>query len=159
MVCPRLPRGLWSHIVIRVFLLLGTVCPRHPPVLPSWGRSPICNPGTRVVTVVPQPSANLSHQQTPPWRDTVMSRSTTVNWMHYTNKLVQYQPVIITSRVCVCVKLYVCPVIGASSVKASWGSGGRTAMTLASLPDFQNQRTAHCLGSVRTHLDSTIAQL
>jgi len=34
---PCLPRGLWSHIVIRVFLLLGTVCPRHPPypVLPS----------------------------------------------------------------------------------------------------------------------------
>jgi len=32
-----LPRGLWSHIVIRVFLLLGNVCPRHPPcpVLPS----------------------------------------------------------------------------------------------------------------------------
>jgi len=29
--------GLWSHIVIRVFLLLGTVCPRHPPYpeLPS----------------------------------------------------------------------------------------------------------------------------
>ena len=26
-----LPRGLWPHIVIRVFLLLGTVCPRHPP--------------------------------------------------------------------------------------------------------------------------------
>jgi len=32
-----LPRGLRSHIVIRVFLLLGTVCPWHPPypVLPS----------------------------------------------------------------------------------------------------------------------------
>ena len=30
-VSPCLPRGLWSHIVIRVFLLLGTVCPRHPP--------------------------------------------------------------------------------------------------------------------------------
>jgi len=43
-VSPCLPRGLWSHIVIRVFLLLGTVCPWHPPylVLPScplstWG--------------------------------------------------------------------------------------------------------------------------
>jgi len=36
-VSPCLPRGLWSHIVIRVFLLLGTVCPRHPPypMLPS----------------------------------------------------------------------------------------------------------------------------
>ena len=36
-VSPCLPRSLWSHIVIRVFLLLGTVCPRHPPypVLPS----------------------------------------------------------------------------------------------------------------------------
>jgi len=36
-VSPCLPRGLWSHIVIRVFLLLGTVCPWHPPypVLPS----------------------------------------------------------------------------------------------------------------------------
>jgi len=36
-VSPCLPCGLWSHIVIRVFLLLGTVCPRHPPypVLPS----------------------------------------------------------------------------------------------------------------------------
>jgi len=37
--------------------------------LPIWsqsrGRSPIRNLGTRVVTVVPQPSANLSHQQTP----------------------------------------------------------------------------------------------
>ena len=36
-VSPYLPRGLWSHIVIRVFLLLRTVCPQHPPypVLPS----------------------------------------------------------------------------------------------------------------------------
>jgi len=36
-VSPCLPRSLWSHIVIRVFLLLGTVCLRHPPypVLPS----------------------------------------------------------------------------------------------------------------------------
>jgi len=36
-VSPCFPRGLWSHIVIRVFLLLGTVCPRHPlyPVLSS----------------------------------------------------------------------------------------------------------------------------
>ena len=36
-VSPCLPRGLWSHIVIRVFLLLGTVCLWHPPypVLPS----------------------------------------------------------------------------------------------------------------------------
>jgi len=35
-VSPCLPRSLWSHIVIIVFLLLGTVCPRHPPypVLP-----------------------------------------------------------------------------------------------------------------------------
>jgi len=32
-VSPCLPRGLWSHTVIRVFLLLGTVCPRHPPYL------------------------------------------------------------------------------------------------------------------------------
>ena len=36
-VSPCLPRGLWSHIVIRVFLFLGTVCPWHPPypALPS----------------------------------------------------------------------------------------------------------------------------
>jgi len=36
-VSPCTPHGLWSHIVIRVFLLIGTVCPRHPPylVLPS----------------------------------------------------------------------------------------------------------------------------
>ena len=36
-VSPCLPHGLWPHIVIRVFLLLGTVWPRHPPcpVLPS----------------------------------------------------------------------------------------------------------------------------
>ena len=36
-VSPCLPCGLWSHIVIRVFLLLSTVCLRHPPylVLPS----------------------------------------------------------------------------------------------------------------------------
>jgi len=38
-VSPCLPRGLWSHNVIRwsVFLLLGTVCLWHPPypVLPS----------------------------------------------------------------------------------------------------------------------------
>jgi len=36
-VSPCLPRGLWSHIVIRVFLLLHTVCLQHPPypVLPS----------------------------------------------------------------------------------------------------------------------------
>ena len=45
-----LPRGLWSHIVIRVFLLLGTVCPRHPPypVLPSCPLSrafPYLQPG------------------------------------------------------------------------------------------------------------------
>jgi len=70
-VSPCLPRSLWSHIVIRVFLLLGTVSPRHPPypVLPlvhSRGRSPIHKPGMLVVAVVPQPSANLSHQQTPP---------------------------------------------------------------------------------------------
>jgi len=66
-VSPCLPRGLWSHIVIRVFLLLGAVCPWHPPylVIPSCPLSrafPICNLGTRVVAVVPQPSANLSHQ-------------------------------------------------------------------------------------------------
>jgi len=38
---PCLPRGLWSHIVIRVFLLLGIVCLRHPPtpVLPSCALS------------------------------------------------------------------------------------------------------------------------
>ena len=30
-VSPCLPRGLWSKIVISVFLLLGIVCPRHPP--------------------------------------------------------------------------------------------------------------------------------
>jgi len=70
-ISPCLPRGLWLHIVIIVFLLLCTVCPRHPPypVLPlvhSRGHSPICNLGTRMVTVVPQLSANLSHQQTPP---------------------------------------------------------------------------------------------
>ena len=68
---PCRPRGLWSHIVIRVFLLLGTICLRHPPypVLPSCPLSrafPICNLGTRVVAIVPQPSANLSHQQTTP---------------------------------------------------------------------------------------------
>jgi len=36
-VSPCLPRGLWSLIVIRVFLLISTVCLRHPPypVLPS----------------------------------------------------------------------------------------------------------------------------
>ena len=36
-VSPCLPHGLWSHIVIRVFLLLGNVCPYRPPypVLPS----------------------------------------------------------------------------------------------------------------------------
>jgi len=36
-VSPCLPHGLWSHTAIRVFLLLGTVCPWHPPypVLPS----------------------------------------------------------------------------------------------------------------------------
>ena len=72
MVSPCLPCSLWSEIVIRVFLLLGTVCPRHPPypvlypLVHSRGHSPICNSGTRVVAVVPQPSANLSHQQTPP---------------------------------------------------------------------------------------------
>jgi len=30
-VSPCLPRGLWSHIVIRAFFFLGTVCPRHLP--------------------------------------------------------------------------------------------------------------------------------
>jgi len=30
-VSPCPPRGLWSHIAIRVFLLFGTVCARHPP--------------------------------------------------------------------------------------------------------------------------------
>jgi len=79
-VSPCLPRGLWSHIVIRVFLLLGTVCPRHPPypVLPFCPLSrvfPIYNLGMRMVTVVPQPSANLSYQQTPLGRrgDTLQS--------------------------------------------------------------------------------------
>jgi len=70
-VSPCFPRGLWSHIVIRVFLLLGTVCPRHPPypVLTSCPLSrafPSRNLGMWVVAIVPQPSANLSHQQTPP---------------------------------------------------------------------------------------------
>ena len=73
-VSPCLPRGLWSHIVIRVFILLGTVCLWHPPypllrcypLVHSRGRSPIRNLGTRVVAIVPQPSASLSHQQTPP---------------------------------------------------------------------------------------------
>ena len=36
-VSPCLPRSLWSHTIIRVFLLLGTVCLQHPsyPVLTS----------------------------------------------------------------------------------------------------------------------------
>ena len=63
-VSPCLPCGLWSHIVMRVFLLLGTVCLRHllsgATLLYSWGRSSIRNMGMRVVAVVPQPSADLS---------------------------------------------------------------------------------------------------
>jgi len=35
------------------------------PLVHSRGLSPIRNLGTLVVAVVPQPSANLSHQQTP----------------------------------------------------------------------------------------------
>ena len=45
-----LPHGLWSHIMIRVFLFLDTVCLRHPPypVLPSCPLSrafPYLQPG------------------------------------------------------------------------------------------------------------------
>jgi len=36
------------------------------PLVNSRGLSPIRNPGTQMVAIVPQPSANLSHQQTPP---------------------------------------------------------------------------------------------
>ena len=51
---------LWSEFSFSLALFVrGTL-----PVLPSCsrGRSPIRNPGTRVVAVVPQPSASLSHQ-------------------------------------------------------------------------------------------------
>jgi len=41
------------------------------PLVHSRGHSPIHNLGTRMVAVVPQPSANLSHQQTPPTCNTV----------------------------------------------------------------------------------------
>jgi len=45
---------------------LSTAPSRCYPLVHSRGRSPIRNMGTRMVAVVPQPSANLSHQQTPP---------------------------------------------------------------------------------------------
>ena len=51
----------------RVLLFVrGTLPIQCYPLVHSRGRSPIHNLGTQVVAVVPQPSANLSHQQTPP---------------------------------------------------------------------------------------------
>jgi len=59
-VSPCLPRGLWSHIVIRVLLLLGTVCPRHPPypVLPSC-------PFSRAAFPYPQPGDTGGRRSAP----------------------------------------------------------------------------------------------
>jgi len=55
---------LWSEFSFSLALFVHSTLPVLPCCSP--GRSPIRNLGTRVVAVVPQPSANLSHQQTPP---------------------------------------------------------------------------------------------
>jgi len=58
---------LWLEFSFSLALFVHCTLPiRCYPLVHSRGRSPIHNPGTRVVAVVPQPSANLSHQQTPP---------------------------------------------------------------------------------------------
>ena len=58
---------LWSEFSFSLALFVcGTLPIQCYPLVHSRGHSPIHNPGTRVVAVVSQPSANLSHQQTPP---------------------------------------------------------------------------------------------
>jgi len=65
-VSPYLPHGLWSEFSISLALFVrGTLPIRCYPLVHSRGRSPIRNLETWVVAIVPQPSANLSHQQTP----------------------------------------------------------------------------------------------
>jgi len=49
------------------------------PLVHSRGLSSVCNLGTRVVAVVPQPPANLSHQQTPPHYQSGVNTATGVN--------------------------------------------------------------------------------
>jgi len=61
---------LWSEFSFSLALFVrGTLPVQCYPLVYSRGHSPIRNPGTRVVAVVPQPSANLLHQQTAPSAD------------------------------------------------------------------------------------------
>jgi len=57
-VCDRIS---WAEFSFSLALFI-----RCYPLVHSRGRSPMRNLGTRVVAIVPQPSANLWHQQTPP---------------------------------------------------------------------------------------------
>ena len=76
-VSPCLPRGLWSEIAIRVFLLLVTVCPRHPPypVLP-------CCPLLRAFPY-PQPGDTGGRRSAPAICQFLTSADPTVLMVHY----------------------------------------------------------------------------